>query len=247
MMKWRDATVFSKTARTAKKAPRLLSGQPLPPWHIPDDSRKKSQVKSPETIRHALDTLGTRDPDIAAALVEVGYPEPRIRAPGFATLIGIIIGQQVSVSAAAAIRGRLHEAFDPLTPEAVLRADKAVLRGVGLSERKCTYAVHLAECILSGELDTDRLAEQDDEGVISSLTKVKGIGRWSAEIYMLFALGRADIWPAEDLAVQEALRRLKRLKDRPDRAESERIVDAWRPWRGVGALFLWHYYAGAPQ
>lgn len=206
-----------------------------------------AQVNSPETIQHALDTLSARDKDIARGLSEVGYPKPRNREPGFATLIGIIIGQQLSVAAAAAIRGRLQAAFDPLTPDAILGADKEMLRGVGLSERKCAYVVHLAECIRSGKLATDRLGEQDDDEVVSSLTQVKGIGRWSAEIYMLFALGRADIWPAEDLAVQEALRRLKRLKNRPDRAESERLVEAWRPWRGVGALFLWHYYAGAPQ
>lgn len=204
-------------------------------------------MNTPSTIQHALDALSARDKDVAAALVEVGYPSPRIRAPGFTTLLDIIVGQQVSTSAAAAIRRRLHDAIDPLTPDAVLGANKDVLRGAGLSERKCSYAVHLAECIGSGELDTDRLAEQDDEQVISSLTQVKGIGRWSADIYMLFALGRPDIWPAEDLAVQEALRRLKRLKARPDRAESERIVEGWRPWRGIGALFLWHYYAGAPQ
>jgi len=201
---------------------------------------------TPATIRNALDTLAARDGDLAEAIALVGYPEPRNREPGFAALLNIIVGQQVSALAAAAIRARLAEAVDPLTPEKFLAAGDEILRAVGLSRRKVEYGCGLAEAMLSGTLDTDRFAEMPDDDVVQSLTDIRGLGRWSAEIYMLFALRRTDIWPAEDLAIQEALRRLKNLDERPARKISEEIVEPWRPFRGVAALFLWHYYKGAP-
>jgi len=201
---------------------------------------------TPATIRNALDTLAARDGDLAEAIAMVGYPEPRNREPGFAALLNIIVGQQVSALAAAAIRARLAEAVDPLTPEKFLAAGDEVLRAVGLSRRKVEYGCGLAEAMLSGMLETDRFAEMPDDDVVQSLTGIRGLGRWSADIYMLFALRRTDIWPAEDLAIQEALRRLKNLDERPARKISETIVEPWRPFRGIAALFLWHYYKGAP-
>jgi len=201
---------------------------------------------TPDFIRESLDTLGERDADIARALAEVGYPEPRNREPGFGALLNIIAGQQVSTFAAAAIRDRLVAAVDPLTPENFLAASDETLRAVGLSRRKVEYGRGIAEEMCSGRLDAERLANADDDDVMSTLTALRGLGRWSAEIYMLFALRRPDVWPAEDLAIQEALRRLKGLEDRPLRVHSEPIVEFWRPCRGVGALFLWHYYKGAP-
>jgi len=201
---------------------------------------------TPEFVRDALDSLGERDPDMARAIAQVGYPEPRNRAPGFGALIDIIAGQQVSTFAARAIRGRLLEAVDPLTPENFLSASDETLRAVGLSRRKVEYGRGIAEEMCSGRLDADHLATASDDDVITVLTALRGLGRWSAEIYMLFALRRPDVWPAEDLAIQEALRRLKGLEERPLRKQSEPIVEAWRPWRGVGALFLWHYYKGVP-
>lgn len=201
---------------------------------------------TPETIREAMDMLAGRDADIARALAAVGYPAPRIREPGFPALISIIAGQQVSASAAAAIRGRLAAAVSPLTPENFLVAGEDTLRAVGLSGRKIEYGQGIAEAMRSGALDARKLARLDDDAVVATLTALRGLGRWSAEIYMLFALQRLDVWPAEDLAIQEALRRLKGLDARPARAASEEIVASWRPWRGVAALFLWHYYKGAP-
>lgn len=201
---------------------------------------------TPSIIRGALDELSERDTVLAEAVKLVGYPEPRIREPGFATLLGIIIGQQVSTAAAAAIRGRLVEAVAPLTPNNFLSASNEILRGVGLSGRKVDYGRGLADAVQSGSLGTDRLAELDDQSVIDAITAIRGLGRWSADIYMLFALGRHDVWPAEDLAVAEALKRLKGLEERPDRTNSEPVIEHWRPWRGIGALFLWHYYQGAP-
>ena len=201
---------------------------------------------TPKFVRESLDALGARDKDIAKALKVVGYPEPRNREPGFGALLNIIAAQQVSASAATAIRERLMAAVDPLTPKKFLAASDETLRAVGLSRRKVEYGRGIAEAMLTGDLDADRLAGCSDDEVVEALTALRGLGRWSAEIYMLSALRRADVWPADDLAIQEALRRLKRLDERPTRAVSEEIVEPWRPWRGVAALFLWHYYKGAP-
>lgn len=201
---------------------------------------------TPDFIRETLDALGQRDPDIARAITLVGYPEPRNREPGFGALLNIVAAQQVSTASAAAIRGRLLAAIDPLTPENFLLASDETLRAVGFSRRKVEYGRGIAEAMRSGLLDAERLAAASDDEVVAALTALRGLGRWSAEIYMLFALRRPDVWPAEDLAIQEALRRLKGLEDRPLRAISEPIVESWRPWRGVAALFLWHYYKGAP-
>lgn len=201
---------------------------------------------TPTLIRTALQEIAVRDADLAAAIGLVGYPEPRNRAPGFGSLINIILGQQVSALAAAAIRRRLEAAVDPLTPENFLAAGEEALRGVGLSGRKVEYGRGLAAAILDGTLDTDRLAGLDDDEVIRTLTGIRGLGRWSAEIYMLFALGRHDVWPADDLAIQAAAQKLKRMRKRPDRKRLEKVARPWRPYRGVVALFLWHYYKGAP-
>ena len=201
---------------------------------------------TPDLIREALDVLGARDPDIARGIERVGYPEPRNREPGFRALLDIIVAQQVSASAAKAIRARLAAAVDPFTPDRFLALGDDALRAVGLSWRKIEYGRGLAEEMRSDRLDAKRLSDASDEDVIEALTALRGIGRWSADIYMLFALRRADVWPAEDLAIQEALRRLKGLEERPPRAESEEIVEPWRPWRGIAALFLWRYYQGAP-
>lgn len=201
---------------------------------------------TPAFIQDALRELAERDADIAAALREVGYPAPRNRAPGFQTLINIILGQQVSTQSAAAIRARLETAVDPLTPEGFLAAGDDVLRGAGLSGRKVEYGRSLAEAILDGTLETGRLAELDDAQVKQAIIGIRGLGPWTAEIYMLFALGRADVWPAGDLAIQVAVQKLKRMRKRPDRKRLETVARRWRPYRGVAALFLWHYYKGAP-
>lgn len=201
---------------------------------------------TPDFIRDSLDALGKRDADIAKALGLVGYPEPRNREPGFGALLNIVAAQQVSTASASAIRARLLAAIDPLTPENFLAASDETLRAVGFSRRKVEYGRGIAEAMRSGLLDAERLATASDDEVVAALTALRGLGRWSAEIYMLFSLRRPDVWPAEDLAIQEALRRLKGLELRPARAASEIIVESWRPWRGVAALFLWHYYKGAP-
>lgn len=197
-------------------------------------------------IAKALTELSRRDADIARAVKEVGHPPSRIREPGFGTLIGIITAQQISAAAASAIRARLEAAADPLTPQSFLALDDAALAAVGLSGRKIEYGRALAKSIVSGEFDPDELAALPEDAAMASLIKHKGIGRWSAEIYLLFALGRTDVWPADDLAVATAVQRLKRLKKRPDRKRMETIAEAWRPWRGIVAILMWRYYRGAP-
>jgi DNA-3-methyladenine glycosylase II len=199
-----------------------------------------------ELIADALRELSSRDTDIARAVQEVGHPPTRNRQPGFATLIGIITAQQISVAAASAIRTRLEAAATSLTPESFLALDDDALAAVGMSGRKIEYSRALAQAIISGEFDPDQLAKLPEEEAMASLISHKGIGRWSAEIYLLFALGRADVWPADDLAVALAVQKLKKLNERPNRERMEAIAEAWRPWRGIVALLMWEYYRGAP-
>lgn len=197
-------------------------------------------------IEHALKELSARDKDILRALEEVGYPPARISKPGFGTLMGIIIGQQISAEAATAIRTRLEKASNSINPEGFLALDDFTLKTVGLSNRKIEYGRNLARKILSGDFDSTGLTRMSEEGAIKSLMRHKGIGRWSAKIYLLFALGQADVWPAEDLAVAVAVQKLKGLHERPSLEEMEAIAEPWRPWRGIVALLMWKYYRGAP-
>jgi DNA-3-methyladenine glycosylase II len=195
-----------------------------------------------EAIREGLDAIAVREPAIARALERAGYPEPRIRAPGYATLLRTIIGQQVSVAAAASVWGKLESLLGPEIPaDALVAAEFDALRGCGLSRQKQGYARSLCELVLSGEVDLTSLP-RDDEEAIAQLVRIKGIGRWSAEIYLLFAEGRPDIWPAGDLAVQAGLHKLLGLSERPDEKLARELAQSWRPHRGAAAIFTWHCY-----
>jgi DNA-3-methyladenine glycosylase II len=198
---------------------------------------------SAEQLRADLDALGAREPAIAAAVGRVGYPEPRIRDRGVATLLRTIVGQQVSYQSADAVWRRLEEALggDATNTAAWIAASDETLRGAGLSRQKMGYARSLAGLVETGELDLTNLPA-DDEAAIADLVKVKGIGRWSAEIYLLFAEGRRDIWPAGDLAVQIEVGRLMGLPVRPTEGLTRELAEAWRPYRGAAAIFTWHHY-----
>jgi DNA-3-methyladenine glycosylase II len=191
----------------------------------------------------ALRALGRQDPDLARALAEVGPPPPRSRPAGFASLLDIILAQQVSTSSHRAIARRLEDALGIPTPSAILTLEESHFRLIGFSRQKIVYARALAEAAEAGACDLAAIAGMPDEAALAALTKHKGIGRWTAEIYLMFCLGRPDILPAGDLALQEAAGKLKGKKKRPAETQLRAMGRAWRPWRSVAARLLWHYYA----
>ncbi|NQX95383.1 MAG: DNA-3-methyladenine glycosylase 2 family protein [Erythrobacter sp.] len=196
-----------------------------------------------ERIKTGLDALADSDKRVAEQLERVGYPEARIRDRGYKTLLRTIVGQQVSVAAASSMWNKLEAELGPeFTPSCLLERDFDTLRACGLSRQKQGYARSLCELVASGAVDFEAMPE-DDEEAIALLTQIKGIGRWSAEIYLLFAEGRADIWPAGDLAVQEGVKRLLELEERPKEKETRALGEQWSPHRGPMAIFTWHYYA----
>ncbi|WP_067734138.1 DNA-3-methyladenine glycosylase family protein [Novosphingobium naphthalenivorans] len=198
-----------------------------------------------DALVSGLDAIAAREPAMARALELAGYPEPRIRPTGYATLLRTIVGQQVSVAAAASVWAKLEALLgEGLPPDAVLGADFDALRSCGLSRQKQGYARSLCELVVAGALDLEALPE-DDEDAIAQLVQIKGIGRWSAEIYLLFAEGRPDIWPAGDLAVQAGLHKILGLDARPGEKETRALAEQWRPHRGSAAIFTWHCYNNA--
>jgi DNA-3-methyladenine glycosylase II len=204
---------------------------------------------SAEALHEAMRALAAIEPAFAAGIERAGLPEPRISERGYATLLRTIVGQQVSVASARAMWARLEAGLEDVTdPERVIAASDEHLRACGLSRQKAGYARSLAGLVASGDLDLARL-DADDEAAIEALTRIKGIGRWSAEIYLLFAEGRPDVWPAGDLAVQIEIGRMLGLAERPSEKETRALAEAWRPHRGAAAIFAWHHYKvdmGAP-
>lgn len=194
-----------------------------------------------EQLKAGLDALGAIEPAFAKARARIGDPEPRIRARGYETLLRAIVSQQVSIKAAASILAKVEAATGGVAdPAKVARTGDEALRAAGLSRQKIAYVKSLAEEVLSGRLDFAGLPA-DDEDAIAALTRVKGIGRWSAEVYLLFAEGRADVWPAGDLAVQVEVGRILGLDERPTEKRVRELAEAWRPHRGAAAIFAWHH------
>lgn len=196
-----------------------------------------------EELNGSIDELCRRDARFAAVLDRLGYPEPRLRERGYATLVRTIVGQQVSVKAAASMYAKLDTLIGATDPATMVAASDELLREAGMSRQKAGYLRSLAGLVLSGELDLENLPA-DDEEAIAQLTKIKGIGRWSAEIYLLFAEGRADIWPAGDLAIQIAVGQIMEQDERPSEKAIREWSEAWRPHRGAAAIFAWHHYNG---
>ncbi len=195
-----------------------------------------------EQIKQGVDHAISVEPAFARGLEAAGYPEPRIRPTGYRTLLRTIVGQQVSVAAAASVWNKLEvELGEDIAPNELLSRDFDALRACGLSRQKQGYARSLCELVVSEELKLDDLPD-DDEEAIAELTKIKGIGRWSAEIYLLFAEGRPDIWPAGDLAVQAAMHKLLGLDERPSEKEARALAEKYSPHRGALAIFSWHCY-----
>lgn len=199
-------------------------------------------VQTVKSLNAALDTLAGIEPAFAVALQRAGYPPPRVRDRGYATLLRTIMGQQVSVAAAQSIWNKLEAQVGDLTdPATIAAASDEQLRAAGLSRQKASYARSLAEEVTSGRLDFAQLST-DDEEAIAQLVQIKGIGRWSAEIYLLFAEGRPDIWPAGDLAVQIEIGRILGHDERPPEKLMRDLAEAWRPHRGAAAILAWHHY-----
>jgi DNA-3-methyladenine glycosylase II len=192
-------------------------------------------------LETSLKALAEIEPAFAAALARAGLPAPRDGDKGYVTLLRAIIGQQVSVASANAIWNKLEvQTGGAHDPELMAATSDEGLRAAGLSRQKMAYARSLSEEVLSGRLDFDALPA-DDEEAIARLTSVKGIGRWTAEIYLLFAEGRPDVFPAGDLAVQIELGVILGLEDRPTEKAIRALAEPWRPHRGAAAVFAWHH------
>lgn len=202
-------------------------------------------VRTTDSIRAEVEALANREPAFARVVEKHGIPAPRNSEPGAQTLLRTIVGQQVSVAAARSMWSKLEAAYgSPPELQRLLAATDEELRAPGISRQKAGYIRSLAELVISGELDLHNLPA-DDEEAIALLTRIKGIGRWSAEIYLLFAEGRADVFPAGDLAVMVEIGRLMGLSDKPSEKQLREIAEPWRPYRGAAAILAWHSYNSA--
>ena len=193
-------------------------------------------------LQRAVRLLSRRDADLRSVVKQFGAPPMWARESGFSTLLHIILEQQVSLASARAAHNKLLELAFPLTPQRFLKLDDATLKAVGFSRQKSVYGRELARSIFEGLLDLDALGSMDDAAVRSELVKIKGVGRWTADIYLLMVLRRPDIWPTGDLALAVAAQKVKRLRSRPTPDELDEISAPWKPWRAVAARILWHYY-----
>ena len=199
-------------------------------------------VRTASSIRKHAEALASREPAFARVIEKHGIPEPRTSQRGAVTLLRTIVGQQVSVAAARSMWAKLEAAFGaPPDLALLLAASDDAMRAAGMSRQKSGYIRSLAELVIVGELDLTNLPENDEEA-IALLTRIKGIGRWSAEIYLLFAEGRPDVFPAGDLAVVTELGRLLGLPDKPSDKQLRELAEPWRPYRGAAAVLAWHSY-----
>jgi DNA-3-methyladenine glycosylase II len=195
-----------------------------------------------KSLAYGSRVLAGRDPDLARILDSLGPPPLWAREPGFPTLVHIILEQQVSLASARAAFDRLQAAVSPLSPEGLLELDDASLKRIGFSRQKTRYARLLAGAISGGRLELAGLETKSDAAVLAELVRIKGIGPWTATIYLLMALRRPDVWPSGDLALATAAQRVKGLSARPTPDELEAMAIPWRPWRAVAARLLWHAY-----
>jgi DNA-3-methyladenine glycosylase II len=194
------------------------------------------------SLAEAAAHLASKDADLARILETHGPPPMWSRKPGFATLIHIILEQQVSLASAASMFERLKKQTVPLEPGRVVELGESHLRMLGFTRQKTTYCLHLSQSILNSHLEIEKLPGLDDDSVRAALMQVKGIGSWSADVYLLMVLRRPDIWPASDLALATAAFRVKRLKQRPTPEVLTKLAESWRPFRSVAARMLWQHY-----
>ena len=209
---------------------------------IDSEQRGEPTLLDEPTLLVAVDALAGRDPDLAAIVARHGPPPLWAREPGFDTLISIVLEQQVSLASGAAARRRVIEAAGAVDPEALLAAGEAALLAAGITRQKTRYLLALAADVRDRRLDLEAIRRSPDDVARASLMRALGVGRWTADIYLLMALGRPDVWPSGDLALAVAMRRVKDLAAVPDDGEQLVVAQAWRPWRAVGARILWHAY-----
>jgi DNA-3-methyladenine glycosylase II len=193
-----------------------------------------------DSLATAAAELATRDPQLASIYLAHGVPPMWGRQPGFPTLLRIILEQQVSLVSARAMFARLKLNIDPFTPEQFIKHGEPYLRSLGVTRQKAHYCVQIAEAFNRGELNL--LGRLDDDEAHSALVRIKGVGPWTANIYLLMALKRPDIWPHGDIALASAVGRLRNITPRPDFPELAKIAERWRPFRSVAARMLWQYY-----
>ncbi len=198
-----------------------------------------------ETLRMGVDVLAERDSDLYRIRDRLGYPPLWAREPGFASLVHIILEQQVSIKAAATMFQRLASHLGSVTPELVQKAGESELRQVGLTRQKARYCVELANRIASGALELSKLDTLDDAQGRSHLLDIPGLGPWTVDVYYMMALRRANVWPQGDLALASALQDIKQLEARPTRDEQLVFAEQWKPWRAVAARMLWMHYLDA--
>ncbi len=201
-----------------------------------------TRIKTRSELNHLAQSLGQRDSQIANALTKTGPLPFRNRPATFASLLHAIVSQQVSVVSAQAMWKRIEAQVRPLSPQQFLDLDENIVEQLGLSGAKKTYCRALSEALVMGSLNLSRLSNLTDQDALEVLQQVKGIGRWTAEIFLLFSLGRADIWPAGDVALRTAAQALLALPERPDVEEMDVLGEKWRPLRGVAAQVLWAFY-----
>ena len=209
---------------------------------MPKPETRIPPVLTESSLADSVSLLARMDDDLARLLKAHGTPPLWDRRPGFVTLLRIILEQQVSLISADAMYRRLCEHVEPLTHAKILALGADYLRSFGVTRQKASYFVNVARAIESGELDFDRVGQANDEKAIAMLTSVKGIGPWTAKIYLLMALCRPDVWPVGDIALATAVKNLKGWQIRPTQAELSEIALAWRPHRAAAARLLWHYY-----
>lgn len=191
-------------------------------------------------IKKGLDAIASVDKHMAKALELHGYPGFSLQKNGFEALLAVIVNQQLSSKVAAVILARVMALLPVCDAPVLLKLPDQALRDAGLSWRKVEYAKGLAQAIVDGTFDPQALHAMDDEEAIQSITRLRGFGRWSAENFLIFSLGRPDIFPADDLILQLSLQKLKRMKAKPTAEIARKKVAHWSPWRSAGSLFLWH-------
>lgn len=200
------------------------------------------RIESHEHIAEGIAALTRLDPRLGPVAAIAGEVPLRLNRPGFASLTGIVLGQQVSRASADAMAARLAKLVDPLNAAGVLAGGEEALRAAGLSRAKQATLLAIARAVTDDGLDLSRLVERDATEAMATLTALRGIGPWTAEVYLLFCAGHPDIFPARDVALQSAVGHALSIAPRPGERDLARLAESWAPWRGVAARLFWAYY-----